>query len=141
MEERDRLHRWASCATVAGMGSSLWTAVAVAVALLGTPMAALYCNPSDAASMACCKEDMTGCNLPGKTEDCCREVPQDQETATVTVKAERLAKIDLAALALEPAALPTGVAMSAPSRTCFAVTIPLFGAAAPSPPRTPILRI
>jgi len=84
---------------------------------------------------------MSNCNLPGKTEDCCREVPQGQETATVAVKAERLVKIDLAALAFELAALPAGVAMSAPSRASFEVTAPLFGTTAPSPPRTPILRI
>ena len=67
-------------------------ALMVAAGLLIVPVAALYCDASDAASMACCKGDMAGCNQPGKTEDCCRKNLAGRETVLNFVKASRLDK-------------------------------------------------
>ncbi|HXB55330.1 MAG TPA: hypothetical protein VN461_11135 [Vicinamibacteria bacterium] len=45
--------------------------LATGIGIMGSPVAALYCGEGDAATMACCKRDMSNCNRPGKTEDCC----------------------------------------------------------------------
>ncbi|MGH7318611.1 MAG: hypothetical protein ACRELA_03140, partial [Candidatus Rokuibacteriota bacterium] len=80
--------------------------VLIALSLLGSPLAALYCNQTDAAAMACCRGDMSHCNMPGKTEDCCKRVPAGQESQTAALKAERPDKSRLGPLGDLPAVSP-----------------------------------
>lgn len=116
-------------------------AVVIALSLLGSPLAALYCNQADAAAMACCRTGMANCNMPRKTEDCCRRVPASQESQTDAVKAVRLEKSRLGPLgdlhAVSPD-LPVSVPLL---EACFHGSVPLRPSAAPSPPRSPILRV
>jgi hypothetical protein len=56
-------------------------AAALAVALVGSPLAALDCNDTSAAAMACCQDKGSECNQPGKTDDCCRKVPVAKDAA------------------------------------------------------------
>jgi hypothetical protein len=115
-------------------------ALMLAAGLLIEPVAALYCDTLDAASMACCQGDMAGCNQPGKTEDCCRKGVANRETPLDLVKASRLDKpgarsfpgLSLAAYTLPIAVLPpSGV---------FALSHPV-PRAAPSPPLISVLRV
>lgn len=107
------------------------------VGLVGSPLAALYCNDSSAASMACCRGDMTKCHEPGKSDDCCRTTPRaGSDQMLPGAKADALAK----ATALH-AALP--VQPLAHEATSLLATVPLHRPAAPSeasPPRNPVLR-
>jgi hypothetical protein len=54
---------------------------ALAVALVGSPLAALDCNDTGPAAMACCQDKASECNQPGKTDDCCRKVPVEKDAA------------------------------------------------------------
>ena len=56
-------------------------AVVLTVALVGSPLAALYCNDLSPAAMACCKDRASECNQPGKTDDCCRKAPVEKGAA------------------------------------------------------------
>jgi len=49
----------------------------VGLLFLGSPVAVLYCSGDDPAAMACCQDDPEGCNRGGKSDDCCRTVPND----------------------------------------------------------------
>ena len=107
------------------------------VGLVGSPLAALYCNDNSAASMACCRGDMSKCHEPGKTDDCCRTTPRaGSEQMLPAAKAEVLAK------ATPPhAALPVQVATHLDAS--LVVHVPQYHAVAPSaasPPRNPVLR-
>ncbi len=55
--------------------------LALAVAIVGSPLAGLYCDDSGPAAMACCQNKASECNQPGKTDDCCRKVPVEKATA------------------------------------------------------------
>lgn len=117
------------------------TAVLVAVGLLGTPLAALYCNQTDMAAMACCQGDMPHCNMPDKTEDCCRRVPASHETSAVGSKADRLDKPRLSADPLGMPALPGTMSVPVLGAASVLSSASVRAAPAPSPPRSPILRI
>ena len=58
--------------------------LALAVAIVGSPLAGLYCNDLGAAAMACCQDKASECNQPGKTDDCCRKVPVEKDAAAGT---------------------------------------------------------
>lgn len=61
----------------------------VSLGLLGSPLFALYCGGSAPAAMACCQDDPQGCNRMGKSDDCCRTLPNDgSETATLVLSAQ-----------------------------------------------------
>ena len=115
-------------------------ALTLAAGLLIEPVAALYCYTRDAASMACCRGDMAGCNQPGKTEDCCRKGVANRETTLDLVKASRLAKpgaTSFPSLSLAAYTVPTVVL--GPS-AIFALSHPV-PRAAPSPPVISVLRV
>jgi hypothetical protein len=63
-----------------------------AVGFFGSPVASLYCPSDDPAAMACCQRDANDCNQRGKSDDCCRTVPTDGQTAAAASKAGDLAK-------------------------------------------------
>lgn len=128
-------------ATVTVMSLARAAAVVIALSLLGSPLAALYCNEADAAAMACCRRDMSHCNMPGKTEDCCRKVPASQESQTAALKAERIEKSRLGPLHHLPAVTPD-LPVSVPRLDAsLHASVPVRPSAAPSPPRSPILRV
>jgi hypothetical protein len=84
------------------MGMHGLTHAAVAIALLGVPLAPLYCGGDDPGAMACCREQANECNQPGaQDDDCCRDTPQDDVTVTALgpAKAYPLAKVQLTAVA------------------------------------------
>ncbi len=113
------------------------TVLLVAMGLLASPIAALYCDTQGQAAMECCQGDMSECNQPGKTEDCCQVAPTSQEGAAIVGKApnQRLTPDGPVALpALAAATLPP------PSVRLRISRIPT-PQADPSPPRTPILRV
>lgn len=56
--------------------------VLLTVALVGSPLSALYCNDTGPAAMACCQGQMSECNRPGATEDCCKKVPIEKEASS-----------------------------------------------------------
>ncbi len=118
-----------------------WVAPLVAAAgLLIEPVAALYCDTRDVASMVCCKGDMAGCNQPGKTQDCCRKGVANRETALDLVKISRLDKRGFASVpgfALAACTLPTAVLRPV---GVFALSHPV-PRAAPSPPLISVLRV
>ena len=116
-------------------------AVVIALSLVGSPLAALYCNQAAAAAMACCRTGMENCNMPGKTEDCCRRVPASQENQTDALKAVRLEKSRLGPLADLPAVCPDLPVSVPPLETSLQGSVPVRPSAAPSPPRSPILRV
>lgn len=60
--------------------------VFVSVGLLGSPASALLCVGDDAAAMACCKNDPQDCNRGGKSDDCCRSLPNDGSGSATLVK-------------------------------------------------------
>ncbi len=55
--------------------------LALAGAIVGSPLAGLYCDDSGPAAMACCQTKASECNQPGKTDDCCRNVPVEKAAA------------------------------------------------------------
>ena len=115
-------------------------ALVVAAGLLIVPMAALYCDATDAASMACCKGDMAGCNQPGKTQDCCRKGVASHEAVPNFVKASRIEKpaaVSLPDFAL--AAVTPPVANLGPAARVAASHLAPRGA--PSPSLTSVLRL
>jgi hypothetical protein len=116
-------------------------AVGIALSLLGSPLAALYCNQADAAAMACCRTGMADCNMPGKMENCCKRVPAGQESQTDAVKAVRLEKSRLGPLADLPAVSPDVPVTVPPLEASFHGSVPVRYSLAPSPPRSPILRV
>lgn len=123
------------------MGVARATAVLAAVGLLASPLAALFCTPADAAAMACCRTDMSSCNKPGKTEDCCRKAPASEGTSTAALKAQRPDKLKLAGPPSDALAVAALAGVPAAAASPFAFSAPLLVTAAPSPPRSPILRI
>lgn len=116
-------------------------AVVIALSLLGSPLAALYCNQTDAAAMACCRTGMASCNVPGKTEDCCKRVPAGQENQTTALKAERLEKSRLGPLGDLPAVSPDRPISVPPLEASFHGSVPARLFTPVSPPRSPILRV
>jgi len=112
------------------------TVLLVAVGLLASPIAGLYCDPQGQGAMECCQGDMSECNQPGKTEDCCQVAPTSQEGAAIVGKApdQRLTPDAVALPALPKAALP------APT-VHLRISSVQTPQADPSPPRTPILRL
>jgi hypothetical protein len=56
--------------------------LALAVALVASPVTVLYCDNSGPAAMACCKNKASECNQPGKTDDCCSKAPTDKDAFT-----------------------------------------------------------
>jgi len=111
------------------------TVLLAAVGLLASPIATLYCDPQGPAAMACCQGDMSECNQPGKTEDCCNVAATSQEGAAIAAKPPDRPIPDIVALpALRAATL-------SPSPADLRIGgIPALQVD-PSPPRTPILRI
>lgn len=71
------------------------TIALASVSLLGSPVASLYCPTRDPAAMACCQQDANDCNQRGKSDDCCRALPADGQTAAIAAKAGNLAKPQL----------------------------------------------
>lgn len=56
--------------------------VALAVSVVGSPLAG-YCDDSNPAAMACCRDNASECNQPGgPTDDCCRKTPVDKDAST-----------------------------------------------------------
>ena len=55
--------------------------LALAGAIVGSPLADLYCDDSGAAAMACCQNKASECNQPGKTDDCCRKIPVEKDAS------------------------------------------------------------
>ena len=126
-------------ANVVGVRVGSVAALLVAGGLLILPVAPLSCDESDAASMACCKGDMAGCNRPGKTEDCCRKNIAGRETALDFAKASR---------ADEPGAVSPDafvVTHTSPTVSLEASAIvrgcPRVPHISPSPPRSGVLRL
>jgi hypothetical protein len=112
------------------------TVLLVAVGLSASPVAGLYCDPQGQAAMACCQGDMSECNQPGKTEDCCQVAPTGQESAAIVGKApDQRDPLDAVAQPALPAATLPPPAMH------LSVSGLVTLQADPSPPRTPILRI
>lgn len=63
------------------MMAKAFAVFALAFSLVGSPLAALYCNDAGPAEMACCKDKASECNQPGATDDWCRTVPVQKDTA------------------------------------------------------------
>ncbi len=61
--------------------SKAFAALWLAAAVMGSPLAALYCDDASPASMACCQDKASECNQPGATDDCCRKVPVGKDAA------------------------------------------------------------
>ena len=83
------------------MGMHRLTHVALAIALLGVPLAPLYCGGDAPGAMTCCREQANECNQPGaQDDDCCRDTPQDDATMTALspARAHALANVQLAAV-------------------------------------------
>jgi hypothetical protein len=74
--------------------------LAMGLGIIGSPVAALYCSERDAATMACCKRDMSNCNRPGKTEDCCH--PSAASGGFVAAKVDQSARLAPPSLSLVP---------------------------------------
>ena len=53
----------------------------LAVAIVGLPLAGLYCDDSGPAAMACCRDKASECNQPGQNDDCCSKAPIDKDAA------------------------------------------------------------
>jgi hypothetical protein len=111
------------------------TVLLVAVGLSASPVAGLYCDTQGQATMECCQGDMSECNQPGKTEDCCQVAPTSQEAAAVVGKApEQTHAFDAVALPGLPTALR-------PPTAHLRISTVLTPQPDTSPPRTPILRV
>jgi len=61
-------------------------AVAFVVSLVGSPIAALHCEDTGPAAMACCTNDAGRCNEPGMTDECCQKAPADERVAAGPAK-------------------------------------------------------
>ena len=114
--------------------------LALAVALIGLPLAGLYCDDSGPAAMACCKNKASECNQPGKTDDCCRKAPIDKDasagpTQQLAGKPQWTCVISLDALVPSAPSIVTLASSLTPRlshRTAWAD---------PPPPRLSILRV
>ena len=74
--------------------------LATGLGIIGSPVAALYCGEPDAAAMACCKRDMSNCNRPGKTEDCCH--PSAASGGLVAAKVDQSPRLAAPSFSLAP---------------------------------------
>lgn len=84
------------------MGLRGLTLALTSLALLGSPLAALFCPRTDPAAMACCQNNPQGCNKAGKSDDCCRTVPNDGNASGTLVKSPQ-AGAPMHTVALMPA--------------------------------------
>jgi hypothetical protein len=109
----------------------------LAVALGVGPVASLYCDVRDQAAMACCKDDMSECNQPGKTDDCCKTGTANHETASNVVQASRLDKLSLHDYVMPSVAAPTGTLASLPAFLEPDLSVPAIH----SPPLRTLLRV
>lgn len=55
--------------------------LALAVAIVGLPLAGLYCDDTGPVAMACCQDKAPECNQPGNNDDCCNKVPVDKDAS------------------------------------------------------------
>lgn len=105
------------------------------------PVAALYCEVREASSMACCQRDMSRCNEPGKTDDCCNKGSSTRDTTALDLaKTNRLAKPGTTAghhIAIVISVTTTGEPPAALAPTASH----LAAAGAPSPPLRTVLRL
>ena len=112
----------------------------VTLALLGFPVAALYCVGDDPAARACCRQQANECNRPGEKDDCCRTVPGGGQAAAVAVaaQAERLGSLSQATLPVDA----IGVAPIGAGRASVALGIRLHDLPQDlPPPPVSVLRI
>jgi hypothetical protein len=109
--------------------------LATGLGIIGSPVAALYCGDRDAATMACCKRDMSNCNRPGKTEDCCH--PSAANGGFVAAKVDQSPRLAPPFFSLAPQLEP-------PERPAVGVAVgarPWEPAQDLSPPSLSVLRI
>jgi len=114
-------------------------ALMLAVGLVASPVAALFCAEGDAAAMACCREDMSQCNQPGKTDDCCRTSPgvsRDQGALPALKSGLNAPSLDSHAALLPQSALADQAGFLVLAHAPHSVPTPQA-----SPPRSPILRV
>jgi hypothetical protein len=126
---------------VTAMSLGRTATVAITLAFLVSPIAAVYCNSSDAASMACCQTDPASCNMPGKSDGCCNKVDNGQANGATVTKMERLEKARPTATSLDLAVAPTVIAVPNLSLTSINGGLSPSASAFLSPPRNSVLRI
>jgi len=115
------------------------TLALVSLGLLGSPLATLYCAGDDPASMACCRKDPESCNRAGKSDDCCRTVPNDGSDSATLVK-PAYAGVPMQAVALIPATVSTVLDSTIPTARRLLVAESHFPLDLP-PPLLSTLRI
>ena len=91
-------------------------AVLLTIAVVGSPLSALFCNDTGPAAMACCQGQMSECNRPGSTEDCCKKVPIEKEASSAPTQPAAAKQHWTFAVSLE-AGLPVTVAAVALPRS------------------------
>lgn len=109
--------------------------LATGLGIIGSPVVALSCGERDAATMACCKRDMSNCNRPGKTEDCCH--PSAASAGFVAAKVDQSARLAPPSFSLAPL-------LDVPERSTAGVALrprPWEPAQDLSPPTLSVLRV
>ena len=114
--------------------------VALAAAIVGLPLAGLYCDDSGPAAMACCQDKASECNQPGQNDDCCRKAPIDKDasagpTHQLAGKPQWTSVISFDALVASAPTLVTLVTSFTPRLA------PATSGPDPSPPPHSVLRV
>jgi hypothetical protein len=118
------------------VGARRAIALLLATGLLSAPVASLYCDVRDQAAMACCKGDMSECNRPGKTDDCCKTGTANHETSS-NVAASRLDRAAPPDVVLHSFASPSGAPTALPLFLEPELSVPAIH----SPPLRTVLRV
>ena len=125
---------------IVGVMTRAVATLALAVAIVGLPLAGLFCDDSGPAAMACCRDKASECNQPGQNDDCCRKAPIDKDasagpTQQLAGKPHWTSVISFDALVASAPTLVTLVASLTPRLA------PATSGPDPAPPPVSVLRV
>jgi hypothetical protein len=113
--------------------------LALAVALVGLPLAGLYCDDSGPAAMACCKDKASECNQPGKSDDCCSKAPVDKDASAGPTQ-QLLGKPQWTSVVSFAALVPSAPTLVPPVSSLTRRLVPAMSGPDP-PPSLSVLRV
>jgi hypothetical protein len=86
----------------------------LSLVVVGASLSGLLCGgqPGDSAAMECCRKDASRCNMPEKTEDCCRpdrtqENPSELAVSSPSNSVKQRVGLELSALEYSALLVPT----------------------------------
>ena len=116
-----------------------WATPVLCIGIFIAPLTILNCEPGDPLAMACCRDRMSDCNRPDKTDDCCKKTIKLDTRLAALPNVERTAKGSVASVHDLIAEIPAVHTILPVSSTVL--DSGLGSPPAPSPPQSSILRI